>query len=86
EVWAVYVSDRFGDSGLTGILGLSFRGSEVHVEDYVLSCRVMGRRVEETLVYAAVERARRAGASRVVAEPIVTSKNKPCIDFWAKSG
>jgi FkbH-like protein len=85
EVWTARVSDRLGDAGLTGILSLERRGSDVMVADYVLSCRVMGRRVEETLLWAAVLRARVLGGSRLVAQLIPTSKNKPCLDFWAGS-
>jgi FkbH-like protein len=85
EVWAVHVSDRLGDAGLTGILSLERKGAEVAIEDYVLSCRVMGRRVEEALVWAAVERARALGGGRLLARPIPTAKNKPCLDFWAKT-
>ena len=85
EVWAIRVADRYGDAGLTGILSVEQRGEDVFVEDYVLSCRVMGRRVEETLAWAAVERARRLRGRRLVVEPIPTPKNKPCLDFWAKT-
>jgi FkbH-like protein len=86
ELWAVHVADRFGDAGLTGILGLRAEGGVTHVEDYVLSCRVMGRRVEDTLVWAAVARARALGAPMLSAQPLVTAKNKPCLDFFEQAG
>ena len=82
ELWAAHVSDKFGASGLTGLLGLRVDGDTAHVEDYVLSCRVMGRRVEETLVWVATERARALGATTLVVEPLPTSKNMPCLRFW----
>ncbi len=82
EVWTVHVSDRFGNSGLAGILSLSRAGDEVSVVDYVLSCRVMGRRVEETMVWAAKQRASALGGRRLLVSPIVTSKNRPCVAFF----
>lgn len=82
EVWAVTVRDHYGDAGLTGILGLEHVGTEMLVSDYVLSCRVMGRRVEETLLWFAVGRARAAGASVLCAHYEQTAKNKPCLTFW----
>jgi FkbH-like protein len=85
EVWGVHVSDRFGDAGLTGILSLGREADEAHVEDYVLSCRVMGRRVEETMVWAAKRRAAALGAKWLVVKPIATPKNKPCCDFFART-
>jgi FkbH-like protein len=86
EVWAVHVSDSLGDAGLTGVLGLELVGHTATVVDYVLSCRVMGRKVEETLVWFAAQRARAAGASRVTAPFFPTSKNKPCLSFWQTTG
>jgi FkbH-like protein len=85
ELWAVSVSDKLGDAGLTGILGLEQEGDAFVVVDYVLSCRVMGRRVEETLVAFAVERARAHGLRAVRAPYFPTAKNKPCLAFWEKA-
>jgi FkbH-like protein len=85
ELWAVHVSDKFGDAGLTGILGLEFGSGVASVVDYVLSCRVMGRKVEETLVWAAVERAKQRGVKRVIAPFFPTAKNKPALTFWQGS-
>jgi FkbH-like protein len=86
EVWTVSVRDRFGDAGLTGILGLARVGDDVAVEDFVLSCRVMARRVEETMLWAAKVRGAALGGRRLLVSPIVTAKNKPCLDFFAGAG
>jgi FkbH-like protein len=82
ELWAVHVSDKMGDAGLTGILGLDASGDAVTIADYVLSCRVMGRRVEETLVWFATERARALGKKTLHAPYAKTPKNKPCLTFF----
>jgi FkbH-like protein len=86
QLFAVSVSDRFGDAGLTGILGMQQEGSVARVTDFILSCRVMGRRVEETLVHLAVEWARQRNLELVDAHYLPTKKNKPCLDFWQRSG
>jgi FkbH-like protein len=86
EVWAVHVSDKYGDAGLTGILSLEERDDTLLIADYVLSCRVMGRKVEETIVAAAISRARERHAHVLVADYRATEKNKPCLDFWMRSG
>ena len=86
EVWAVSVTDRFGDSGLTAVLGLEREGDVMTIVDYVLSCRVMGRCVEETLLWAACERALARGATRVVAPFFPTAKNKPTRTLFDGSG
>jgi FkbH-like protein len=86
EVLAVTVSDRFGSAGLTGILSLELAADRCDIVDFVLSCRVMGRRVEETMLHVAVEWARERGAASVSALCQPTKKNKPCQDFFRASG
>jgi len=86
EMWVVHVSDRFGDAGLVGLLGLEWGGSIATLVDCVLSCRVMGRQVEEAMIWAAIHRMREGGARRLVAPFFPTSKNKPCFNFFMKSG
>ena len=54
--------------------------------DFILSCRVIGRKVEETMLFTTVQYARSLGLKEVKAEYILTPKNKPCLDFWKKSG
>jgi len=78
EVWTVRVADRFGDAGLCGLLGLKGREGRGDVTDYVLSCRVMGRGVEEALLYVATVRAQANGWSSLQVEILPTEKNKPC--------
>lgn len=46
----------------------------------------MGRRVEETLVWAAKKRAGALGGRKLVVSPKPTAKNKPCIDFFERAG
>jgi FkbH-like protein len=83
HVMTFKVSDRFGDAGLTGILGMSYVDDVVTITDFILSCRVMGRLVEEAMVNAAIEFARSRGAMIVEAVYEATNKNSPCLDFWS---
>jgi predicted enzyme involved in methoxymalonyl-ACP biosynthesis len=80
------VTDNFGDSGLTGLASLEVRDGVAHVVDFLLSCRVLGRRVEETMVACLVAEARMAGAAEVWAAYVPTAKNRPVLDFWHRSG
>ncbi len=86
DLWTVSVSDRFGDAGLTGIVGVEYESDLANVSDFVLSCRVMGRKVEETLLYLAVSAARRRGLRRVRARYLPTKKNSPTLEFLRRSG
>jgi FkbH-like protein len=86
DLVTVTVADRFGDVGLTGIVSWEQIGATLEIVDYVLSCRAMGRQVEQLMVHVAVEAASRAKCERVVAKLIPTAKNRPCLDFWQNSG
>ena len=87
RVWTIRVADRFGDSGLTGIISIETEGETTRIVDFLMSCRVMGRCVEETMVFLAVEHARRLkGVKQMVAKLLPTERNRPCAEFWQRSG
>lgn len=85
---ALTVSDRFGDVGLTGVVSWQQSGDAVEIVDYVLSCRAMGRKVEEVMVHVAVASALAGGAGckSAVARLVPTARNQPCVEFWKRSG
>jgi FkbH-like protein len=83
--FALKVSDRFGDIGLTGIVSWEEADDAVEIVDFVLSCRAMGRQIENLMAHLAVEAARARGLRRVIARLIPTSRNGPCREFWEGS-
>ncbi len=86
KLWAFRVRDKFSDSGLTGILSLEAGANDCRIVDFVLSCRVMGRDIERVMVAVAVQYCRTLGGVELAAKYLETAKNKPCRDFWMKSG
>jgi FkbH-like protein len=85
-IYTFNVSDRFGDFGLVGLSSFSLTDGEAQITDFVMSCRVMGKRVEEALLGYTVERAKASGASRVVAAPVDGPRNEPARTFFAAKG
>lgn len=86
KLWAFRVSDRFGDSGLTGILSLEVDGGTARIVDFVMSCRIMGRNVERVMVACAAQYGSASGLEELQAEYLPTAKNRPCLTFWTSSG
>jgi FkbH-like protein len=82
EVFVFRVGDRFGEYGLTGLASLSTCDGTAEIVDFVVSCRVLGRGVEETMVYWLTERSRQLGLSRLVATFKPTPRNAPCREFF----
>lgn len=81
--YVFHVSDRFGDFGLTGLTSYTLNGDEARIVDFVMSCRVMGKKVEEALLGYTWTQARVAGADRVMAPPVDGPRNGPARDFFA---
>ena len=81
----VAVSDRMGDAGLTGLVSLRVVDETATLVDFVLSCRVMGRRVEEAMTYIAGATASRMGATSIIADFLPTAKNLPCRRYFERS-
>lgn len=85
KLWTFRVSDKFGDSGLTGIVSLEVKDKVGRIADFVLSCRVMGRKVEETMLRTVIKHAQSVGLDKVYAKYVPTPKNKPCLRFFRSS-
>ena len=84
-LWSVTVSDKFGSAGLTGIFSVEADDTAASVVDFVLSCRVMGRKIEHCMLHLASEWARARGLRTLRAELKPTAKNKPCHDLLLAS-
>lgn len=86
KLWTIRVSDKFGDSGLTGILSINVDNNKAQIIDLILSCRVFGRKIEYAMLHKAINYSQKRELSQVYAEYIPTPKNKPCLDFLNSSG
>ena len=71
--------DRFGENGIVSIvIGRIVRdeeGSALDLETWLMSCRVLGRKVENALFAIVADAARRAGIARLVGRYRPTSRN-----------
>jgi FkbH-like protein len=83
SVYVFHVNDKFGDFGLTGLATVSNVGNDdVQLTDFVMSCRVMGKKVEEALLAYVVSKMQHSGASRLSAPAIETARNGPALNFF----
>ncbi len=83
---AISVSDHFGDMGLVGIVSVEAGPASGAIVDYILSCRVMGRKVEETLLHIAAEELVQLGANTVEIRYLPTARNRPTLEVLQKAG
>lgn len=86
RVWMAELKDRFGDYGriCLAIARLDAAGAEV--DTFLMSCRVMGRGVEDS-VLSGIERELAAeGVAAIRGRYVETAKNAPVRDFWSRMG
>ena len=86
-VECVQVSDKFGDNGITGVYIIEKKDSKEWIIDtFLLSCRIMGRKVEEAMLYQIIEKAKNLGIKKIKGKFIPTKKNKPAENFYSDYG
>jgi FkbH-like protein len=79
--WIIEVKDRFGDYGIAGLLLGRKSQSTLVLETFLLSCRVLGRNVEESILSELKNYCIVQGLDNVLALYQQTPKNKPIINF-----
>lgn len=80
---SVHVEDRFGPYGLVGFLSASRRAGFLEVEDFLLSCRALGRNVEWAMLQALGRAAKEHRSGFVRLRALRGERNEPIHQFLA---
>lgn len=81
------LGDRFGDYGLISYVVLYERfKNEFFIENWVMSCRVLKRGMEEFIINYLVEYTKSIGLKKIIGEYIPTKKNIPVLDLFERLG
>jgi len=75
KTWQIRLTDRFGDNGVVALMAARVCGSEFVLTMLLMSCRVLGRRLEEELLNLLGVAAREAGAKQITGLYRPTAKN-----------
>ena len=86
DVLTIRVSDRFGDAGLVGAAILRCQGPLAIVDTLLMSCRVLGRGVEQVLAESCVALAARRHCSEIEGHYLRSAKNGLVAEFWSSVG
>jgi FkbH-like protein len=76
--------DRFGDNGIIGIVIARCSETVCDIDTWLMSCRVLGRRVEEAMTAELVRCIHSRGIKRLVGHYIPTAKNALVRDHYQK--
>ncbi len=83
------LTDVFGDNGVIGIVVVQpgkSSGSDFSIDTWLMSCRVLGRQVEEATLNIIASLAARHGAASLIGTYVPTAKNGMVRDHYAKLG
>ncbi|MBK7639021.1 MAG: hypothetical protein IPJ22_02940 [Bacteroidetes bacterium] len=85
----MFVKDKFGDSGLTGICIVKRDNQDPKkaiVDTLLMSCRIIGRNIEFAFLNHIIEDLLGNGYETILAEYIPTKKNEQVEKFYEKAG
>ncbi len=86
SVGCAQVLDKFGDNGITGVYIVKKNENFWLLDTFLLSCRIMGRGIENAMLSQILKDAKSKGIKEIKAEFIPTEKNKPAENFLSNYG
>ena len=86
KCYCTEVADRFGDYGLTGVIITKEVKDALVIDTFLLSCRVLGRNVEDVILKGLKQYCKEKGLNRLETKFYPTKKNKPFLEFIKRTG
>ena len=83
-LWTIRAKDKFGEYGIIGILSISVNDKKAYLVDFVLSCRVVGRYIEDLIIKYLQEFCIESNISEIKGTFKKTEKNLLCFNFFKK--
>lgn len=86
DVYLYGITDKFGDNGIVAVLIVKRQGEEAEIEEFTMSCRVMGRNIEHALMDAVEEDLCQKGIKVLRGSFFPTAKNAPVEELYPALG
>lgn len=80
------LADKFGDNGVVSVVIGTRKGDELHIDLWLMSCRVLKRDMEYAMMDELVSKCMAAGIRRMVGYYYPTRKNGMVSGFYADQG
>jgi FkbH-like protein len=86
----IRLKDEFGDNGLISVVIakpiLTETGRSLHIDTWLMSCRVLGRQVEYEVLNILARKAQQQGCHKLHGEYVQTTKNNMVREHYSKLG
>jgi FkbH-like protein len=89
STWTLQVRlvDKFGDNGMISVIICRLSSPGVwEIDTWLMSCRVLSRRVEECTMNIVVQHARKHGINTLIGKYLPTKKNAMVSEFYGRRG
>lgn len=80
------LKDKFGDNGIVALSAGHVDGSDLHIDLWLMSCRVLKRDMEFAMMDELVNQAKSRGVTTIYGYYYPTAKNKMVKDFYLLQG
>ena len=84
RVYVVKSGDKYGENGLIALMILIPEGEDMRIDSFLMSCRVMGRKLEDVLVNEVA--ASLSSFGRLIGDYLPTPKNVPVKTLYDRLG
>ena len=86
DIWVMCAGDRFGDYGLVGVCIARREGESLFLDSFLMSCRALGRGIEEAFLHGIAQKASSAGTKHLRGEFVRGARNQPMQTFLQRNG
>lgn len=80
------LSDKFGDNGIVSVVIGRCEGDTLHIELWLMSCRVLKRGMELAMLDSLAEKCRERGTKRIIGYYFKTAKNNMVSELFGSFG
>ncbi len=84
RVYYLKTHDRFGDHGITGVCIAILRSETWEIDSFMLSCRIIGRGIEQAFMHHLCNEAKMLNATRLLGRYLPTKKNQLAANFLSE--
>ncbi|MBY7142468.1 HAD-IIIC family phosphatase [Virgibacillus sp. NKC19-3] len=86
DVIVIKLEDRFGNLGVIGTSFIRYGDDTAEIEQFILSCRALGRSIEKILLAYIIKRVKSKGLKQIIGKYRVSPKNQQTSLFYQKNG
>ncbi len=85
-VYVIALEDRYSELENIGVIAIDWQRERAIIDPFLLSCRILGRGVETTVLAWLVGEAKERGIAQVVGKVIEAPRNEPARNVYRAHG